>query len=224
MTVPDQTPRTTTVSSIDLSLRVQLHATGWQTAIFRPPKTDVKKLLIEPLKVSTVSFRIGGESVKTRSFFFSPSVSQDNRFDVSKKTTKTLAKRKLPARSTTRIQPPSDIVKLEDRLFYVLQPPLEVVLSSEFLGFPFQPFPYQYEGVAFLYPRHSAILADEMGLGKTMQAITAIRLLLRSGEVTRVLLVCPKPLVTRAHNNDRTGTPTTPAIYSHVGTGKSESW
>ena len=35
-----------------------------------------------------------------------------------------------------------------------------------------------------------------MGLGKTMQAITAIRLLLRRGEVRSVLLVCPKPLVT----------------------------
>ena len=34
-----------------------------------------------------------------------------------------------------------------------------------------------------------------MGLGKTMQAITAVRLLLRSGEVRSVLLVCPKPLV-----------------------------
>ena len=47
--------------------------------------------------------------------------------------------------------------------------------------FPFQPFPYQFEGVAFLYPRYAAILADEMGLGKTMQAITAIRLLLHAG-------------------------------------------
>ena len=57
-------------------------------------------------------------------------------------------------------------------------------------------FPFQFEGVAFLYPRHAAILADEMGLGKTMQAITAIRLLLHRGEVQTVLLVCPKPLVT----------------------------
>ena len=49
--------------------------------------------------------------------------------------------------------------------------------------------------MAFLYPRYAAILADEMGLGKTMQAITAARLLLRSGEVRSVLLICPKPLV-----------------------------
>src|SRR5918996_702581 len=96
----------------------------------------------------------------------------------------------------TRIKPPGDIIKLEDRLYYVLQPPLETLLQSDALHFPFEPFPYQYQGVAFLYPRYSAILADEMGLGKTMQAITAIRMLLRAGEIRSVLLVCPKPLVT----------------------------
>ncbi len=65
------------------------------------------------------------------------------------------------------------------------------------MTFPVQPFPYQFEGVAFLYPRHAAILADEMGLGKTMQAITAIRLLLHARrDCDSVLLVCPKPLVT----------------------------
>jgi SNF2 family DNA or RNA helicase len=52
------------------------------------------------------------------------------------------------------------------------------------------------EGIAFLFPRSAAILADEMGLGKTMQAITSIRMLLLSGELQNVLLVCPKPLVT----------------------------
>ncbi len=96
----------------------------------------------------------------------------------------------------TRIKPPGEIVKLEDRLFYVLQPSLETLVGVGALEFPCRPFGYQFEGVAFLYPRHAAILADEMGLGKTMQAITAIRLLLHSGDLTSALLVCPKPLVT----------------------------
>jgi SNF2 family DNA or RNA helicase len=95
----------------------------------------------------------------------------------------------------TRIKPPSDIIKLEDRLGYILQPSLESLLGERSLAFPFHPFPFQFEGIAFLYPRHAAILADEMGLGKTMQAITAIRLLLRRGEIRSVLLICPKPLV-----------------------------
>lgn len=96
----------------------------------------------------------------------------------------------------TRIRPPQDVVKLEDRLYYLLQPPLEQIFAGETLEFPFRPFKYQFDGVAFLYPRNEAVLADEMGLGKTMQAIVAMRLLAHQGHVRRVLLVCPKPLVT----------------------------
>jgi SNF2 family DNA or RNA helicase len=95
----------------------------------------------------------------------------------------------------TRIRPPADVVKLEDRLYYLLQPPLELLVGSEQLDFPFEPFPYQLDGIAFLFPRYAAVLADEMGLGKTMQAISTMRLLLCSGEVRNVLLICPKPLV-----------------------------
>lgn len=96
----------------------------------------------------------------------------------------------------TRLNPPKDLVRLEDRLYYLLQPPLETIVQSAKLTFPFQPFSYQMEGIAFLFPRNAAILADEMGLGKTMQAITAIRMLLLSGELQNTLLICPKPLVT----------------------------
>ncbi|MFO1021531.1 MAG: DEAD/DEAH box helicase [Planctomycetales bacterium] len=95
----------------------------------------------------------------------------------------------------TRIQPPRDALSVEDRLFYLLQPPLETWLKGQELIMPFEPFPYQYEGIAWLFSQKSALLADEMGLGKTMQTITAIRLLLRSGQVNRLLLVCPKPLI-----------------------------
>ena len=96
----------------------------------------------------------------------------------------------------SRIRPPRDIVKLEDRLRLLLQPPLESLLAAQELRFAFPPFGYQLDGVAFLYPRHEAVLADEMGLGKTMQAMTAVRLLVHHGQLRRVLLVCPKPLVT----------------------------
>lgn len=98
-------------------------------------------------------------------------------------------------KTVTRLKPPKDALSLEDRLFYVLQPPLEEWLAGQELIMPFEPFPYQYEGIAWLFSQKSALLADEMGLGKTMQAITAIRLLFRAGQVRRVLLVCPKPLI-----------------------------
>jgi SNF2 family DNA or RNA helicase len=100
-----------------------------------------------------------------------------------------------PVATCTRIQPPRDIVKLEDRLAYILQPPLENLLAARSLNFPFRPFPYQLDGVAYLYPRREAVLADEMGLGKTMQTVVAMRLLAHQSIVRRALLVCPKPLV-----------------------------
>ena len=96
----------------------------------------------------------------------------------------------------TRIRVPNDVVKMEDRLGYILQPPIETWLGRRYLETPFEPFNYQKQGIAFLYSAQHAILADEMGLGKTMQAITTIRLLFCSGECRRVLLVCPKPLMT----------------------------
>ncbi len=100
-----------------------------------------------------------------------------------------------PKKKLTRIKPPDEMLSMEDRLFYILQPPLESWLAGQELVMPFEPFPYQYEGIAWLFSQKSALLADEMGLGKTMQTITAVRLLLRSGQVRRVLMVCPKPLI-----------------------------
>lgn len=108
---------------------------------------------------------------------------------------KRLTKKQRDAIERHRIKPPSDVVKLQDRLYYLLQPPLGVLVGTGQLNFPFNPFPYQLDGIAFLFPRYAAVLADEMGLGKTMQAISTIRLLLCSGQIRSVLLVCPKPLV-----------------------------
>lgn len=98
-------------------------------------------------------------------------------------------------KKATRLKPPEDALSLEDRLFYVLQPPLESWLAGQELIMPFEPFPFQYEGIAWLFAQKAGLLADEMGLGKTMQAITAMRLLLRSGQARRILLICPKPLI-----------------------------
>jgi SNF2 family DNA or RNA helicase len=117
-----------------------------------------------------------------------------------------------PAIRQTRIKPPGDVIKLEDRLHYLLQPSLESLLSEGALAFPCRPYPYQFEGMAFLYPRHAALLADEMGLGKTMQAITAIRLLLHRLEIRSVLLVCPKPLVTNWQREFQQWAPEVPVM------------
>ena len=103
-------------------------------------------------------------------------------------------------KKATRIKPPPDTVLFKDRLLYLLQPSLEALFAGRQVRLPFEPYPYQVEGIAFLMPRHAALLADEMGLGKTMQTIIALRLLFQAGMIGRALLVCPKPLV---HNWSR---------------------
>ena len=102
-----------------------------------------------------------------------------------------------PSRPATRLKPPGDIIKLEDRLLlsscsrrWKRCSPIRRSI------FPSCRFHFNSKAWRFCIRGMAAILADEMGLGKTMQAITAIRLLLHAGELRSVLLVCPKPLVT----------------------------
>ena len=54
-----------------------------------------------------------------------------------------------------------------------------------------RPYPFQVEGVRWLLDHPEGLLADEMGLGKTMQAILAMRVLFRRGELRRALVVAP---------------------------------
>ena len=46
----------------------------------------------------------------------------------------------------TRIKPPGDVIKLEDRLHYILQPSLESLLAERSLAMPFRPFPFPVRG------------------------------------------------------------------------------
>jgi SNF2 family DNA or RNA helicase len=109
-----------------------------------------------------------------------------------------------------RLKPPRDAVQFKERLLYLLQPPLKNIFSGRQITVPFQPFPYQLEGIAFLMPRHHALLADEMGLGKTAQAILSLRLMFHTGLIENALLVCPKPLVNNWSRELRTWAPDVP--------------
>ncbi|MFW6125283.1 MAG: SNF2-related protein, partial [Pirellulales bacterium] len=175
---------------------------------FPPGRPRVRRARLEAVRPTAVDIPVGEERprvvgvalrpppIRVRSFTFDSSAADDaSGFAPSAAGAGQRAAAPGTRRGSTPIRPPGDVVKLEDRLNYLLQPSIEVLLAERSLDFPCRPFAYQLEGVAFLYPRHAAILADEMGLGKTMQAITAVRLLLRCAEVRRVLLVCPKPLV-----------------------------
>ncbi len=154
-------------------------------------ETESFELEFEGIRIVTT--RVGRQEPRTHSFQFVAQAAAEE----APKRPRTIAP--IPGaerKSITRIRPPADVIRLHDRLLYLLQPPLESLLATESLSFPFEPFGYQLQGIAFLVSRYAAVLADEMGLGKTMQAISAIRLLLCNGQARSVLLVCPKPLVT----------------------------
>ena len=79
-----------------------------------------------------------------------------------------------------------------EQLRYILQPPILERLGDPVV-FPEgrKPYPFQIVGIQWLIDRPGALLADEMGLGKTVQAIVAMRILFRRGELQRVIVVCP---------------------------------
>ncbi len=191
-------------------------ATGWQNGLTRSLNVETMPQdlgLVLGTNVQAVSIKLQSKLPQTIGFAFPEAVDyqsaseQATFIDPKKAEAKAANQPRVEEGSQqasssdkpitrTRIKPPADLVKLEDRLYFVLQPPLETLLSSNKLDFPFNPFPYQFEGIAFLFPREIAILADEMGLGKTMQAISTVRMLLLAGQLKNVLLICPKPLVT----------------------------
>ena len=56
----------------------------------------------------------------------------------------------------TKLRPPEDALSLQDRLFYLLQPPLESWLAGQELVMPFEPFPVPIR-------RHRLALFAEVG-------------------------------------------------------------
>jgi SNF2 family DNA or RNA helicase len=181
--------------TIPLDFSIEPIAHGWNAALARPPKIELAAPLeFDAPKIRAASLRLGDVKLKTFSYTF-PEAPHFNVAPAAPAAPTSAEPAPDRPASITRLKPPGDVIKLEDRLYYLLQPPLETLANSHALTFPFEPFPYQMQGIAFLFPRYAAILADEMGLGKTMQAISTIRLLLCSGEARSVLLVCPKPLV-----------------------------
>ncbi|MEZ6104176.1 MAG: DEAD/DEAH box helicase [Pirellulaceae bacterium] len=204
---------------------VAMHTTGWNVGLQRNLKIDVNSVDFIDESPRVVSVAIRPTRIATRGYSFRTGTAERITWNAHKPTSPGMGKPasgtqpsgdsaelQRTSRKLTRLKPPGDIVKLEDRLFYLLQPPLETWLHGESLQFPFDPFPYQWDGIAFLYTRFAAILADEMGLGKTMQAISTMRLLLRTGEVGSILLVCPKPLVTNWQREFSVWAPEIPVI------------
>ena len=205
----DSSPKT---SQIELVPKVDAAQTGFNPALMRIPVPDVQSVplistpqFVPSWKPRRIPVKCIGLTLPDGMEFVPPKEAKTTEADGYELkaikapapigTDDANANGEQPPRKLTRIKPPPNALSLQDRLFYLLQPPLETWLAGQELIMPFEPFAYQYEGIAWLFARHSALLADEMGIGKTMQTITGIRLLLRSGQVRKILLVCPKPLI-----------------------------
>jgi SNF2 family DNA or RNA helicase len=214
----DQSPTTIDIACVPapLVLTTDIYAAGLNSALQRWSKSDAQthELIAAP---ATVAWKPPRPRVQTFGLTFPEGITfqppppekktgpeELQRLEPPKVTPESILDEVTPKKPVTRIKPPKDALSLEDRLFYLLQPPLQTWLAGQELIMPFEPFPYQYEGIAWLFSHDAALLADEMGLGKTMQTITAIRLLVRSGQVRRVLLICPKPLLPNWQREFRT--------------------
>lgn len=66
---------------------------------------------------------------------------------------------------------------------------------------------FQVAGIARLLTSDATLLADEMGLGKTIQAIAALRVLARRGEIESALIVVPVGLLLQWRQQFRTWAP-----------------
>ncbi|MCR9229733.1 MAG: DEAD/DEAH box helicase [bacterium] len=189
--------------TVSLTVSTSVFASGMNGALTRKFNLDASEIeLIERAglqpkwKPTRPRVRTFGMTFPDGLEFIPPKEEKEDKPELSKmKGPEVEGSEVAPRKKSTRLKPPANALSLEDRLFYLLQPPLETWLAGQELIMPFEPFPYQYEGIAWLFSKKSALLADEMGLGKTMQTITGVRLLLRSGQVRRILLVCPKPLI-----------------------------
>lgn len=184
------------VQSPSLEMPVGVNSTGQNAALARwsDVGTDSTALLYTP------SIETAWKKAWTRPKTFGLTFPEGVEFLPAKKEKPELKREDKPRARTapktrTKVKPPSNALSIKDKLFYLLQPPIETWLAGQEMLMPFEPFRYQYEGVAWLFGRQSGLLADEMGLGKTMQTIVAIRMLLRSSQVRRVLIICPKPLI-----------------------------
>ena len=163
------------VASSDLQVPVSMLPTGWNVLLSRSPKVATRRAMLDIDSPRVLSVRCGKAAIKIRSFTFpdAPSWGQQSESSAAARPRRPGGSKTSRPKKNTRIAPPNDVIKLQDRLYYVLQPSLEipghVALAA---SFPSSRFRTSSRASLSCTLVTRPILADEMGLGKTMQAIT----------------------------------------------------
>ncbi len=159
---------------------------------FIPCLHSVALIGIQDVRVNTVDLLLRSEVITK--FSFLRARRERSLFGAPKSHHEAPTVRLDPVRREDRPTLEDETVTLEDRLRWILTPPIHEQLSDASLGLPETPHAYQVIGIDWLRRNETALLADEMGLGKSMQAIIAARLLWREHRIERLLVVCPKAL------------------------------
>jgi SNF2 family DNA or RNA helicase len=90
--------------------------------------------------------------------------------------------------------------KALDELANFTYAPVALRPADNFIG---ELYPFQAESVGFLLARKKALLSEEMGLGKTVSTIAAAQVLRNQGKIRKVLVFCPKTILTQWVNEYR---------------------
>ena len=111
---------------------------------------DIFRMPIKSIQPKSLPLKVSKLTAKATGFLF-PEANQWTP-PVSPSLPSNRKKRKRVANlQRHRIKPPNEVVKLQDRLYYLLQPPLDSLVGSGQLNFPFDPFPYQLDGTLFFF-------------------------------------------------------------------------
>ena len=113
--------------------RVDFYATGWQTALKRYPEVQSQPVEWQVVPPKVVSLEVTTPEIKVIGFRFPESATwkwfegcEANRDGAAEASGRERIKPQIgKGRHATRMTAPRDIIKLEDRLYYLLQPPLE---------------------------------------------------------------------------------------------------
>jgi len=129
------------VCDVDLSCGVDVASAGFNPALRRAPSVDAINVPLAPnagfvpsWKPRRIPVKCIGLTLPEGQMFQPPEEANETSSDGFELKAITPPKREKPAaddQKRTRIKPPKDALSLQDRLFYLLQPPLESYCCCE---------------------------------------------------------------------------------------------